>query len=95
MPHTPGPWRVSQAKSGRYYIYAGSDVQPLKPEVKLNKSGVTKEMESNIHLMSAAPDLYGALSELFEVSADLYDEPLPLTLRIRVERALNKAEGKA
>lgn len=86
---TPGPWHVGDAKSGRRYIYANDQTHPLKPEVKLNKFGITKEMVANIYLMAASFDLYGALKELFEVAAD---DPLPLSVRIRVMRAIEKAE---
>jgi hypothetical protein len=63
MAFTSGPWHLGESKSGRRYIYAHSE-QPLKPEVKLNKTSVTQEMIDNAELMAASPDLYVALNKL-------------------------------
>lgn len=60
MPHTPGPWEVSKIGNpyDQFMIYAESD------------SGrnicVAVEGEANAALISAAPDLYEAATELLE-----------------------------
>jgi hypothetical protein len=61
MAHTPGPYHLGEAKSGRRFIYARNQEFPVKPEVKLNKTGVTKEMEDTARLFAAAPQMYDVL----------------------------------
>lgn len=73
--HTFGPWHIGESKGGRRYIYARNNEYPLKPEVKLNKSGVTKEMEANIHLMAASPEMFELLDSFYDAATDGRDIP--------------------
>lgn len=73
--HTHGPWHVGESKSGRRYIYARNNEHPLKPEVKLNKTGVTAEMVANIHLMAASEEMYTLIDSLHDTATD--GRPIP------------------
>lgn len=91
---TPGPWHLGFAKSGARYIYADGKEQPLKPNVRVNKT-ITAEIVANAALMAAAADLFGALQELYEVADGLCDDPIPKSVCARVDAALAKARGEA
>jgi hypothetical protein len=85
---TPGSWHLGYAKSGAQYIYADGQEQPIRPNVRVNKS-TTKEIVAYATLMAAAPDLLRQLEAIvvqIEHSGRLFVPP-------GVQAAINKARG--
>ena len=93
MAHTPGPYHLGEAKSGRRFIYARNQEYPVKPEVRLNKTGVTKEMEDTAKLFAAAPELLSALKAIFDGNF-FYHKVGDETVYQSALKAIAKAEGR-
>lgn len=95
--HTPGPWRlhrhhkpisnqwIFQVVTDEEYgeIVAGTCTNPQRPE---------EVREANAHLISAAPDLLEALSEVVEW-LELGDHAGPMHSKART--AISKARGES
>lgn len=65
--HTPGPWFVEPTPVGGFYI--GNDPSPFGPTIAETwNAGVFKDQQAaNARLLSAAPELLGALQELVAI----------------------------
>lgn len=95
--HTPGPWHLGLSQSGRRFVYSSRGEQPLMPNVKLNKTGVTREMEANARLIAAAPEMLEALKSAENFVDDHSEESYAAgqTLLARIRAAISKAEGRS
>jgi hypothetical protein len=93
MKATTGPYHLGFAKSGARYIYAQSGEQPIKPNVRVNKT-TSVEIVANATLFAASWDMYQALMNLIKSAED--GRPIPEWLQYRlieIEAACDKAEG--
>ncbi len=93
--HTPGPWD--------YDVYDGHDAlacndasNDYTARIEWREGMRDEERLSNLHLISAAPDLYEALQFVRRFYQDNFDN-MPVsfqTVDTLCEQALAKAEGK-
>lgn len=80
--YTAGPWHLGFAKSGARYIYSEYAEQPIKPNVRVNKT-TSKEIVGNATLMAAAPDLLAVVAYVWQ------NCEMDSVLRRLTERALD------
>lgn len=89
---TPGPWNVSVDGDGEVAILKNASFVTYAFPTELGAGGDTK---SNAHLISAAPDLYEALSDLVSSLECSEKDALIIRQEIKIARAaLAKARGE-
>lgn len=100
---TPGPWHRNIKPADKYpVVWAGRNthVAVLALGVRHGKSLSEDQLEANLDLISAAPDMYEALAEAIKWNATRgnEDEILPAEKQCSeialAMRALAKAEGR-
>ena len=94
---TPGPWKAVPDKSRNMYTWYVEGAKGVVPTIaRLSLIDACEEIESNAHLIAAAPAMYEALQIM--VRAANVDEIDPLVMFASIERArhvLKLAEGKS
>lgn len=101
---TPGPW-VENNDDGfsRGSIWAGCSPSGAGAVGTLiaNVAGDSAEADANAHLIAAAPDLYAALTDAYEVLGAILEdtdgddgERIPNPLLVQLRAALAKARGE-
>jgi hypothetical protein len=89
---TPGPWEVFNEGLGSYKV--------SKCDAWLGSSTLRTNEENlaNANLIAAAPELYEALTELYQIQAVSIDEPWDddryFVAMEKAEAALKKARGE-
>jgi len=87
---TPGPWKVQRYDNGN--SYAISPVGSAKVIAKLQSK--TFDNKANAHLIAAAPEMYEALKEIYQL-LEKHEPHWYLRKHYNlVAKALAKAEGK-
>ena len=94
--HTPGPWKAVPDKSRNMYTWYVEGAKGVVPTIaRLSLIDACEEIESNAHLIAAAPAMYEALQQAIDELADYEaarNDPKSIT-RYRCEAALAQAEG--
>ena len=86
--HTPAPWHRNIRANGKYpVIYAGRNTHVAM--AKGHDYLPPEEIEANIDLIAAAPELLEALKNILS-----YEISCPKTIQEQATRAIIKAEGK-
>jgi hypothetical protein len=100
--HTSGPWKVKRSTTPDnvggfdWAIYAGSHI--LAEAYEVVDYGKTLPVEANVRLISAAPDMYEALSLLMRImqAEDPWDRENLGSMNeacMKARAALSKAQG--
>ena len=107
--HTPGPWKAVPDKSRNMYTWYVEGAKGVVPTIaRLSLIDACEEIESNAHLIAAAPAMYEALQQslvLVELAAleewgrAVRGEQQPPTTEAKdrlekVKAALAQAEGR-
>ncbi len=95
MPHTPGPWIVngSTVTGGDPIDDRGNRYE--SPICTVSNSYRNRETDkANAHLIAAAPELLGMLTDCEDFFCDLADKGYPTPLHARVRTLIAKAEGR-
>ncbi|WP_312905429.1 hypothetical protein [Stutzerimonas nitrititolerans] len=92
--HTPGPWRAEQASSsGQVHILA--EVNGHDRAIAMDVWNDCDEMEANVRLICAAPDLLEALEDCVLQWDDELPEERCLNFIGRARAAIANARGTA
>jgi len=98
--HTPGPWVINQlsTKTGKGVAIDAERINYSLIEIcevwgTRNCDVINEEAMANASLISAAPEMYAALSACHESMAYMSEYDIPLTLPEQVKAALDKASG--
>lgn len=94
---TPGPWRVgTHGPNGCYTVGTQQGLMTAMVAHSVNEPGQKAQAIGDAHLIAAAPELYGALSELADLMQGAIEgdyKPDSFTLQPASE-ALAKARGE-
>ncbi|MCP1243011.1 hypothetical protein [Acetobacter lambici] len=85
---TPGPWRVRFGNIGHVTAENGALVSKCQRLTSLCN------LQANARLIAAAPDLYGALERVVNVSAEIAPEAQDANVFADARAALAKAQGE-
>lgn len=99
--HTPGPWVVNASENGLVWVDGDSETVSICDLYHRHKDGefISKEnVKANARLISAAPDMYEALSLLMRImqAEDPWDRENLGSMNeacMKARAALSKAEG--
>lgn len=94
MDCSKGEWKYGEDREGKPVVgvYFGSDYRRIHPIVARVFGRTKKEIKANAQLMSAAPNMYGALIQAMRTfQAHGIKETDPRYLKLR--QAVAKAEG--
>lgn len=86
--HTPGPWKVWNDR-----VWTNESLEDMKQICSI--SGNRGDRDANARLIASAPELLEACKQV--LSSSVFQEEgfeLPDRLRIHLEQAIAKAEGK-
>jgi len=95
--HTPGPWNNLRGSSAGYDIIC-SDASPVDVCVVSKRDKSREEIDANIRLITAAPDLLAALARIAagqEMTGQFTHAETVLRYQEIARAALRKAQGGA
>ena len=91
--HTPGPWKAVPDKSRNMYTWYVEGAKGVVPTIaRLSLIDACEEIESNAHLIAAAPAMYEALQATLAYFMRSNQSHAPEVQAIRT--ALAQAEGR-
>ena len=94
---TPGPWKAVPDKSRNMYTWYVEGAKGVVPTIaRLSLIDACEEIESNAHLIAAAPAMYEALREIVEAlgSGEVIDYSSAGDWYTEACAALAQAEGR-
>lgn len=100
--HTPGPWTITRDIGGHPHIEAANGRMVAEAVYDESNEPTIEELEANARLISAAPDLLGALENVEKRLGNMlegdYDREeiceLIEELHIDISPAISKAKGE-
>ena len=93
MKFTPGPWEVDRRRMDLHDFVVKGDDDCEIAYVDCYEVENIKETQANAHLIVAAPDMYAALKEVFELLEEHEPNWYLRGHYNRMTKALAKAEG--